>query len=63
VLAITGADDGCIDTEVFGKLMYPEDFPQGVRVERIPNAGHFPHQEQPEAVNRLLLDWLGGYER
>jgi len=63
VLAITGADDGCIDTRVFERLMYEEDFPEGVRVERIPNAGHFPHQEQPEAVNRLLLDWLGAHAR
>jgi pimeloyl-ACP methyl ester carboxylesterase len=27
-------------------------------VERIQNAGHFTHQEKPEEVNRLILDWL-----
>lgn len=25
----------------------------------VPNTGHFLHREQPEAVNRLLLDWFG----
>lgn len=25
--------------------------------------GHFPHEEAPEAVNRLLLDWLDGDRR
>ena len=25
----------------------------------LPDSGHFPHQEQPDVVNRLLLEWLG----
>ncbi len=25
--------------------------------------GHFPHEEAPEAVNRLLLDWLGAHRQ
>ena len=29
-----------------------------LKVEQIPNAGHFLHQEQPDAVNQLLIDWL-----
>jgi pimeloyl-ACP methyl ester carboxylesterase len=57
-LAITGADDGCIDTDVFQALMYAEDFPKGLQVEQVANAGHFPHTEQTEAVNKLLLDWF-----
>lgn len=57
-LALTGARDGCIDSDIFRKLMYEEDFPNGLEVRRIIGAGHFPHQEQPEAVNELLLDWL-----
>jgi pimeloyl-ACP methyl ester carboxylesterase len=24
----------------------------------IPAAGHFPHEERPQALNRLLIDWL-----
>ena len=35
-----------------------EDFPAGFRVARIDAAGHFLHQEKPDAVNRILLDWL-----
>ena len=57
-LAITGEQDGCIDSGIFQQLMYPEDFPAGLQVEQIPNAGHFPHREQPEVVNALLLKWL-----
>jgi pimeloyl-ACP methyl ester carboxylesterase len=57
-LAITGADDGCIDTRLYDHVFLDEDFPNGFRVERIQNAGHFTHQEKPEEVNRLILDWL-----
>lgn len=57
-LAITGVDDGCIDSEIFRKMMYAEDFPAGMEVQQVVNAGHFPHQEQPEAVNRLILPWI-----
>ena len=31
----------------------------GYRLEVVEGAGHFVHREQPEAVDRLLLDWLG----
>ena len=54
-LGITGRDEGCIDSEVFSAMMYEEDFPQGLDVEIVENAGHFAHREQPEAVNQLLL--------
>ncbi|MEV2279286.1 alpha/beta hydrolase [Nocardiopsis sp. NPDC049922] len=26
----------------------------------IPGAGHFPHEERPEEVSRVLVEWLGG---
>jgi len=58
-LAITGSDDGCIDTRMFDKGMFDEDFPCGMRVERIEGAGHFVHLEQPDRINELLLDWIG----
>jgi pimeloyl-ACP methyl ester carboxylesterase len=29
-----------------------------VKFHPIPQAGHCPHDEQPETVNRLILDWL-----
>ena len=57
-LALTGERDGCIDTNVFQSMMIEEDFPAGLEVRQVANAGHFPHQEQAEAVNALLLDWL-----
>jgi len=57
-LAITGADDGCMDTRLYDHVFRDEDFPKGFRVERIEGAGHFTHQEKPNEINRLLLSWL-----
>ena len=57
-LAITGEDDGCMDTRLYDHVFLDEDFPKGFRVERIPGAGHFTHQEKPDEVNGLILDWL-----
>lgn len=57
-LAITGADDGCIDTRMYDHCFVDEDFPQGFRIERIEGAGHFAHQEKPQEINRLLLEWV-----
>ena len=33
-------------------------FPAGLRVEIVPGAGHFVHQERPDVVNPVLLDFL-----
>ena len=57
-LVITGADDGCIDTRMFDHAIVEQDFPKGVRLERIPDAGHFTHQEKPGIVNKLMIDWF-----
>jgi pimeloyl-ACP methyl ester carboxylesterase len=57
-LALTGARDGCMDTRMHDLTMHAEDFPEGFRVERVRDGGHFLHQEKPEEVNRILLDWL-----
>lgn len=57
LLAITGATDGCMDTRLYD-MLEPSLFPAGLRVERIAGAGHFAHQERPDEVNRLLIDWL-----
>lgn len=57
-LAISGAQDACIDSSVFEKMMYDEDFPDGLVFHRMDDVGHFPHQEQPEAVNELILSWI-----
>jgi pimeloyl-ACP methyl ester carboxylesterase len=58
-LAITGAKDGAMDTRLYEFLLRQEKFPAGLRLERLPEAGHFPHLEQPESINALLLEWLG----
>ena len=55
-LAITGAEDGCVDTRIFDIAFRDTDFPKGVRVERIAGAGHFAHLEKPEIVNPLLIE-------
>ena len=57
-LALSGERDGCIASEVFEQLMVAQDFPKGLTFSRIAEAGHFLHQEQPEQVNREILDWL-----
>jgi pimeloyl-ACP methyl ester carboxylesterase len=56
-LFIAGADDG---------LFIPEQFHEGAdyctaecRVEVLDNCGHFMHQERPDEVNRLVLDFIG----
>lgn len=57
-LALTGEQDGCMDTRLHDLTLKGEDFPAGFDLARIQGAGHFLHQEKPEIVNRLLLDWL-----
>ena len=61
-LAITGVDDGCIDTRVFDYAIKQQDHPKGFRVEHIRDAGHFTHQEKPKEVNRIILDWFSTYD-
>jgi pimeloyl-ACP methyl ester carboxylesterase len=61
-LVLTGERDGCVDSGVSQSLMHEEDFPSGLKVRQIANAGHFPHQEQPAEVNALLLEWLAQHE-
>jgi len=57
-LAMTGELDGCMDTRMHDYAMRDDDFPAGFEVVRVKGAGHFLHQEKPEEVNRVLLDWL-----
>ncbi|MCR9142018.1 MAG: alpha/beta hydrolase [bacterium] len=57
-LAITGANDGCLDTRMFDRMTASRAYSGGLRVERLRNAGHWLHLEQPAAVNRLLLEFL-----
>ncbi|MDP6979165.1 MAG: alpha/beta hydrolase [Myxococcota bacterium] len=59
-LAITGEDDGCMDTRLYDHVFHDEDFPRSVEVKRISGAGHFAHQEKPDELNTLLLGWFAG---
>ena len=58
LLAITGDEDGCLDTRLYEHAFLAGDYPAGHRVERIAGAGHFVQLEKPAAVNRLLVDWI-----
>jgi pimeloyl-ACP methyl ester carboxylesterase len=57
-LALTGALDGCMDTRLHDDLMRADNYPAGLEIVRIPDAGHFLHQERPDEVNRLILAHL-----
>jgi pimeloyl-ACP methyl ester carboxylesterase len=57
-LGIVGEDDGCISAEVFVASMDARNYPAGVELAVVPGAGHFVQREQPDAVNRLLTDFL-----
>lgn len=57
-LGIVGADDGCVSAEIFTAGMDAANYPAGVQVAVVPGAGHFVQREAPDAVNRLLIDFL-----
>ncbi|MGL5061464.1 MAG: alpha/beta fold hydrolase [Microcoleus sp.] len=58
LLVLWGADDPW--TPISGSRIYQELAVQGrsVKFVSIPNTGHCPHDERPDAVNNLILDWL-----
>lgn len=60
-LAITGEQDGCMDSRLYDSLMREQDFENGLEVCKLPNAGHFLHREAPVEVNGLILDWIRQY--
>jgi pimeloyl-ACP methyl ester carboxylesterase len=51
-----GRDDGCIGAETLAGMA--KLFPKGLKLELVPNAGHFVHQERPDHVNDLILRFL-----
>jgi pimeloyl-ACP methyl ester carboxylesterase len=55
-LMLHGANDGCIGADMLDGM--EQFFPAGLRIEIVPGAGHFVHQEKPDVVNRLVLDFL-----
>jgi pimeloyl-ACP methyl ester carboxylesterase len=55
-LYLHGARDGCIGVELADGM--EALFPSGFRTMVIPDAGHFVHEERPDDVNRLILEFL-----
>ncbi len=60
-LALTGAEDGCIDTRLYDHVFFEEDFPAGFTVKRIEGAGHFLHLDSPDMVNALVINWIRSF--
>ncbi len=61
-LIMMGEADRAIGARLLETTVRRDDFPAGVRVARIPNAGHWLHLQAPETVNRELLGFLRGLE-
>lgn len=57
-LALTGALDGCVDTRLYDVAMKEEDFPGGIEVVRVEEAGHFLHPKRAQEISRILIDCL-----
>ncbi len=55
-LYLHGRIDGCLGVDLIGDMS--ESFPAGLQTEIIEDAGHFLHQEKPDEVNRLILEYL-----
>jgi pimeloyl-ACP methyl ester carboxylesterase len=55
VTLIWGEADSCLGIELIDGS---ERYAPLLNVHRVPNAGHFVHQERPDVVNRLLIDAL-----
>ncbi len=55
-MMIHGRNHGCIGAELVPGM--EQHFTRGLRIEYLDNAGHFVHQERPDVVNRLVMDFL-----
>jgi len=55
-LVLHGDRDGCVGSELYAGM--EAFFPKGLRRVVVEGAGHFVHQEQPEFVNGVLLDFF-----
>lgn len=56
-LLIAGNKDKSVLIE---SIIQSTDFIEKFSLKVINNASHFPHQEQPEEVNKILLNFLTG---
>lgn len=59
VLALHGERDGCMDQRLYTPAALRVRAEAGLAVEILPGCGHFLHREHPQAVNALLLDFIG----
>lgn len=57
-LYLHGRDDGCLGVEMVGDGVLAGLPAEGSRYEIVDGAGHFLQVEQPEIVNRLIIDFL-----
>jgi len=57
-LYLHGRDDGCMGSELIDETLLASLSAEQSRYEIVDNAGHFLHLEQPEHVNRLILEFL-----
>ncbi len=57
-LYLHGADDGCMGVELVVEEELLPFFPAGLDLGIVPASGHFLHLDQPEAVNRRVLEFL-----
>ncbi|TNF33933.1 MAG: alpha/beta fold hydrolase, partial [Deltaproteobacteria bacterium] len=61
-LVLYGDRDGCMDPELFPMAAARARVGGGaVELRRVPDAGHFLHQERPEEVNAALVGWLAAH--
>lgn len=57
VLVLWGEDDPW--TPIAGSRIFQQSHPErSITFKSIPNTGHCPHDERPEVVNPLILNWL-----
>lgn len=55
---LMGERDGCMSPRLLDYTINTDDFPAGLYVERLEDAGHFLHLERPDAVADLLVRHL-----
>lgn len=60
VLSLWGAEFGAVG-QMFDMAAIWAEMADDLTTAAIPRCGHLPHEERPEEVNRLLLDFLDGW--